>query len=437
MLGNTWTYVSRLKYRNRRVYVLDDSKEGCEENKRLAARFGFVHIERPNKGEMKKAGNMKYAYERTSGEIIFILDGDFAPHSDFLLETVPYMVSDPQVGIVQTPQYFETTDQVNLRSPIAYGSARAQEIFYRIIQVARDRLNAAHCCGTCAIYRRSALEDIGGFVQMGHSEDAHTGYTLTSKGWIVRYLPVILSIGLCPDDPYAFFHQQHRWCLGNVVMILDGKFWKAPISWKIKFSYLTGFFYNIHFPLIILLSAQLFWCLFLYNDYIDFAGFAFYTPYLLFSLFCLLYLPTSRFKWGCLYADFLKMYSNTHAIASILMSKTVDWIPTNAKHVSISSAFKEAAIGIALYVFVCLMLVALALRWDLLHLFNYHYLPVQFWIFYNLAFCVVVLWQMYRTMEKKLAAVHGTSSTLLRWQLSTAGMFSAGTLALFWTILAA
>ena len=236
ILTNTWKHVSRMRYRNVRVYVLDDSTEHCEKHKMLARFYGFTYLERPNKGEMKKAGNMKYAFERTHGDYIVILDGDFAPHSDFLYELIPYM-DDQNVGIVQTPQYFETSGDADKSrySALSYGSARAQEIFYRVVQVARDRLGSAHCCGTSAIYRRAALNSIGGFAQMGHSEDAHTGFQLTSKGWIVRYVPIILSIGLCPDNIYTFFHQQHRWCLGNIVMILNKQFWLARLPRRIKF----------------------------------------------------------------------------------------------------------------------------------------------------------------------------------------------------------
>jgi cellulose synthase (UDP-forming) len=141
ILLNTWKYVSKLKYGNKRVYVLDDSKEDQDIHKHWAEHYGFDYIARPNRGEMKKAGNLKYAFERTHGEFIAIFDADFAPKSDYLEELLPYM-SNRRVGIVQSPQYFSEEDNVHKESPLAYGGTRAQELFYRVIQVARDRLGA-------------------------------------------------------------------------------------------------------------------------------------------------------------------------------------------------------------------------------------------------------------------------------------------------------
>ena len=207
ILIHTWENVSRLNYKNFKVYVLDDSKEGQEEHRLMAEKYGFNYFERPNKGEVKKAGNLKYGYERTNGDVIAIFDADFAPHPDFLHDLLPYM-SNPKIGIVQSPQYFETSEEANKHSRLAYGSSYVQECFYRFIEVVRDRFNATVCCGTCAVYRRAALKDIGGYVQVGHSEDQRTGFALQSKGYIVKYIPIILTVGLCPDDIYTYFHQQ-------------------------------------------------------------------------------------------------------------------------------------------------------------------------------------------------------------------------------------
>jgi cellulose synthase/poly-beta-1,6-N-acetylglucosamine synthase-like glycosyltransferase len=423
VLDNTWKYVSQLRYSNFQVYVLDDSKEEQDAHRTLAESYGFSYIERPNKGEMKKAGNLKYGFKHTKGDFIAILDADFAPHPDFLVETLPY-AEDPVVGIVQTPQYFESSGRIHEDAPIAYGAARAQEPFYRITQVARDRLGAAHCCGTCAIYRREALVSIGGFVQMSHSEDAHTGFALTANHWVVRYIPVILSIGICPDNAYAFFHQQHRWCLGNVVMVLDRNFWSAKIPWRIKFCYITGFLYNLHYPLLLLFSFQLFWVLIIYNPYISFAGTLLFLPSLMFTIFCVFWLPLSQVRWGCFYADFMKAYSNTHAFLSILTNKSVGWIATNAKHAGISSAFLETVGLVALYVFASFMLLAFALRGGDIHLLVFRYYAVQFWIFYNLMFSVLLLWHMYKAIEspRRYLVTSGAATTaeLTAWQLKTA-----------------
>ncbi len=79
VLDNTWKNVSQLRYKNIQVYVLDDSVSNCRQHRQIAQRYGFSYFERPNKGAKKKAGNLKYAYERTHGDFITIFDADFAP----------------------------------------------------------------------------------------------------------------------------------------------------------------------------------------------------------------------------------------------------------------------------------------------------------------------------------------------------------------------
>lgn len=80
---------------------------------------------------MKKAGNLRYAFARTSAEAIVILDADFCPRADFIRETVPYFL-DPSIGILQTPQFFRHREE---QTWIEQGAGTSQEFFYRLVQV--------------------------------------------------------------------------------------------------------------------------------------------------------------------------------------------------------------------------------------------------------------------------------------------------------------
>ncbi|RDJ92935.1 glycosyltransferase, partial [Lacticaseibacillus rhamnosus] len=51
----------------------------------LAQKHRVGYLTRPG-SEYKKAGNLRYAAERTDGEVIVIFDADFVPRSDFLVE---------------------------------------------------------------------------------------------------------------------------------------------------------------------------------------------------------------------------------------------------------------------------------------------------------------------------------------------------------------
>ncbi len=431
VLAHTWKYVSRMNYEKYTVYVLDDSKELGDAHRQLAESYGFTYFERPHKGQMKKAGNLKYAFERTRGDFIAIFDADFAPHPEYLRELLPSMENE-RVGIVQSPQYFPVSYGRGTMGALEYGAARTQEVFYRIIQVARDRLDGAHCCGTCAIYRRSALVSIGGFVQIGHSEDAHTGFALTARGWVIRYVPLVVSVGMCPDDPHAFFHQQHRWCLGNILMMLDPKFWRAPVAWRIKFSYATGFLFYIHQPFLLLYSLQLLVVLSITNtDFSFFDGIAYY-PHMVWAIAYMFFFYISPFSWGYVYALLLRMYAYCHAIFSVLLGTTVGWIPTNSKQAGLSRAFRQMTGAVAVYVFVYCALLALALRNDF-RWYDYNYVVIDFWILYNLITAIALLYLLYRTIEQaRLRHVSPEGARpLWLWRTRTFGTYGvllAGTL---------
>ncbi len=398
LIKNTWEYVSKINYKNIKVYVLDDSKVDCDVHKNLAQEYGFTYLERPNKGVMKKAGNLKYGYEHSSGDFIIIFDADFAPRSDFVHELLPYM-ENPKVAIVQSPQYFETTKDVHKRSSLEYGASQVQEPFYRYIQVARNKFGGTICCGSNAIYRRSALEEIGGPVQVEHSEDARTGFELRAHGYDVLYVPIILATGTCPDDFHSYFHQQHRWGSGTVTLCSHKYFWTANVPWITKFCYLVGFLFYLSQPLSILFSFQLFYGLFAYNNYITLAGGLLFYPSTIIGFFVLFFFSIARFRFGSFMALLFQTYSYTHAVFTSLLKSTVGWIPTNMKHKNVSSAFKQTTFIVYTYTSIYLLMVAVGIHMNKIHLLNYNYFVIQFWIFYNVFFSFVLLWNLFTTMR--------------------------------------
>lgn len=241
VLHNTYAYVARLAWPGElRVYVLDDS--GRDEVAALAESFGFLYSTRPDRGRMKKAGNLLHGFESSGGDLILVLDADFVPRSDMLHELAPYF-DDADVGIVQSPQFFDTRRDMPWLQRCA---GVTQELFYRFIQPSRDAVGAAICVGTSAIYRREALLRSGGFAQISHSEDVHTGVGMLKAGFVVRYVPVPVSKGLCPDDPAAFLNQQYRWCTGSMSLLADGSFHESRmLSTRQRLCFWAGFLYYI------------------------------------------------------------------------------------------------------------------------------------------------------------------------------------------------
>ena len=240
MLRNTWLAVAALidGYPGpAQAYVLDDGP--CDEARSVAESLGFSYVRRPDLRAYKKSGNLRYAFARTSAEYLVIFDADFAPRPDFLAETLPYM-DDPAIAIVQTPQFFRASAG---QTWIENAAGSIQEVFYRAVQVARDRFDAATCVGTSAVYRRAALEPQGGPTLIPYAEDVHTGLDVCRAGWSVVYLPIVLSTGICPNNLDAFVRQQYRWCTGNAGIVFSRRLWGIRMTIPARLTYISGFFY--------------------------------------------------------------------------------------------------------------------------------------------------------------------------------------------------
>ncbi len=241
LIRNTWEHVARIQYAGDvTMYALDDAADPAVEA--LADEFQFRYLVRPNRGYMKKAGNIKYGCENSSGALVVIFDADFCPRSDMLVEIAPYF-DDPTIGIVQTPQHFRV-----LRSQgwLERGAGAVQEFFYRAVQVTRNSWGGSICCGTNALYRRASLLWNDGPTQIEHSEDVHTGFDIQGGGWRVHYVPVIYAVGACPSLKAAFVAQQYRWCFGSMSLLTSRKFWRATMPLRTRLCYISGFLHYVH-----------------------------------------------------------------------------------------------------------------------------------------------------------------------------------------------
>jgi cellulose synthase (UDP-forming) len=242
VLRNTWTAVAEMvrTYPGRAMaFVLDDgADQECEFE---AMSLGLTYVVRPDRGLDKKSGNLRYAFAHTRAEFFVVLDADFAPRPDFLAETLPYF-DDAAIAIVQTPQYFRTDKR---QTWVESAAGAIQELFYRAIQVGRDRLGASICVGTCAVYRRYSLLPQGGTTLIAYAEDVHTGLDVRRAGWKLVYVPVILATGMCPTGLNAFIRQQYRWCTGSTSTVLTSRLWTVPMNIPARLTYISGFCYYV------------------------------------------------------------------------------------------------------------------------------------------------------------------------------------------------
>lgn len=384
ILENTFIHVAELNWETKKVYVLDD--KGSGEVEYLSRRYGFNYISRPNKGELKKAGNIRHAFAKTAGDFILILDADFAPRRDMLEEMIPYFFFE-DVAIVQSPQYFTIEKE---HSWVQKGAAYIQELFYRLIQVNRNTWGASICVGTNALYRRKALEPFGGTAPIAYSEDLHTGFMLLRAGWKVVYLPINLAKGICPSDKYSFFVQQYRWCLGSFSLFLNPEFWQTKLPVMVRLCYLSGMGFYIAAALgIFLTPLPGIFMVWFASDKVFWYNLIFSVPSFVYGTFGLAI--WGRAPWGlhALTVKHLSHWAYFFAILDKIRAKTLPWVPTGASGSQVAR-YKTFKILFSLWSF---GVYAAVMSGTLVHMngwTDYNFYPIIFFSTFHTFICFLV-----------------------------------------------
>ena len=382
MLERTWHHVSKLDYPNFKVYILDD--KGDQKAEELARHYGFNYLSRPNKGEMKKAGNLKFGFQNSHNKYIVIFDADFAPIPEFLNETAPYLEMDEKIGILQTPQYFEIHKSTHDRSWLEYGASANQEDFYNIIQPSRNEVGGAVCVGTNAIYRRSALEEIGGTALIDHSEDIWTGVLLLNKGYKVIYKAIILADGFCPEYHTSFFAQQYRWCKGSISLMRSKLFWSSSIPVKTKMTYRSGFLYYITSLFTYYMPFLIFVVLWNHFDQVNLNNSLPFLPYIFFS-FAILPLTRSHYpRLGVVISRFAASASFSLALAHTIFGKDIAWVPTGSSVKGKNFWFNVTLLLNLFFYIAYISITIIFYMFGKLPLNNYDYWILEFWIVLNI-----------------------------------------------------
>jgi cellulose synthase/poly-beta-1,6-N-acetylglucosamine synthase-like glycosyltransferase len=159
-----------------------------------------------------KAGALADAMPAAHGEFIAIFDADFVPGPDFLRKLLPHFTTE-KTGLVQA-----RWDHLNREASLL---TRAQCVgidgHFGIEQGARcaNRL-FLNFNGTAGIWRRSAIQDAGGWTADTLTEDLDLSYRAQLRGWHLEYVPGVTVPAEIPETYSAFKGQQFRWAKGSI-----------------------------------------------------------------------------------------------------------------------------------------------------------------------------------------------------------------------------
>ncbi|OYW85432.1 MAG: hypothetical protein B7Z20_09130, partial [Sphingobium sp. 32-64-5] len=124
------------------------------------------------------------------------------------------------IGIVQIPHAFYNHNPLQSNLALRDALPDDQRFFFEAIMPGRDGWDAAFCCGSNSITRRTAFEAAGGGLPTGSiTEDMLLTLALLRQGFITRYLNEPLAFGLAPESLAAFFVQRARWAQGAMQIL--------------------------------------------------------------------------------------------------------------------------------------------------------------------------------------------------------------------------
>jgi cellulose synthase/poly-beta-1,6-N-acetylglucosamine synthase-like glycosyltransferase len=203
------------------IQVLDDSDDDTVDLIRSIVDeyrfkgFDMVHLHRVDRSGYK-AGALKAGLKTCKGEFIAIFDADFTPPSHFLKHLIKYF-NDPKMGFVQCKWGHLNEDFSTLTS----AQAVSLDLHFLVEQKAKSYTHFfMNFNGTAGVWRKSCIDDAGGWHTTTLVEDMDLSYRAHMKGWKSLFLDDIVVDAELPVQMNATKRQQFRWAKGAMQVAL-------------------------------------------------------------------------------------------------------------------------------------------------------------------------------------------------------------------------
>ena len=239
------------------IQVLDDSTDettalaAAEVERQRGLGVEIQHVRRTSRAGYK-AGALAAGLERSRGELVAVFDADFVPPPDFLRRLVPRL-DDPAVGAVQA----RWTHLNRRESLLTAAQAVMLDAHFLLEHATRARHGLFfNFNGTAGLWRRSCIEDAGGWRNDTLTEDLDLSYRAQLRGWRLAYAREVEVPGELPGDMEALKTQQRRWARGSIqtARLLLPELLRRPLPLRVKLEamiHLTGY---ASYPLLLLLG---------------------------------------------------------------------------------------------------------------------------------------------------------------------------------------
>jgi cellulose synthase/poly-beta-1,6-N-acetylglucosamine synthase-like glycosyltransferase len=244
--------LAQLDWPNLTIQILDDSTDHTSDIVReVIAEYAdrpirFQHIRRGTR-EGFKAGALAYGMTQTDDDYFAIFDADFLPNPHFLKRMMPYIVAEPSYAFVQARWGHLNPDDSIL--------TRIQSVsidgHFMVEQFARSRgKHFFNFNGTAGIWRRTAIEDGGGWHAKTLTEDLELSYRCLMRGWDALLIRDVVVRAELPNDVMAYRRQQSRWAQGSIkcLELMIPQVMKSSANWLTRWQgimHLSGYGFHL------------------------------------------------------------------------------------------------------------------------------------------------------------------------------------------------
>jgi cellulose synthase/poly-beta-1,6-N-acetylglucosamine synthase-like glycosyltransferase len=242
------------------IQVLDDSTDETQEVARAcverhrALGLPIYYLHRTNRIGFK-AGALAAGLESAKGEFVALFDADFLPEPDFLRRTVPYF-ADRQVAMVQARWSYLNPDY----SLLTKVESMMIDGYFGMDHLSRSRSGIFfHFTGTAGVWRRTAIDDAGGWEHDTLTEDIDLSYRAQLRGWRLLYLLDVICPSEVPVEMNAFKEQQARWAKGStqVAKKILPKLFRSEVSARIKVEAFLNLTASVACPMMVVFAVLL------------------------------------------------------------------------------------------------------------------------------------------------------------------------------------
>ena len=240
------------------IQVLDDSTDDTvalsrkvvEQKRKEGFNINVLHrIDRTG----FKAGALKEGLAVAKGEYVAIFDADFIPSTNFLYDTVPHLVADANIGMVQARWEHINSDY----SLLTRVQAMALDTHFAMEQQVRNRARVfINFNGTAGVWRKACILDAGDWHSDTLTEDLDLSYRAQLRGWRFLYLNDVTVPAELPAEVNGLKLQQFRWTKGAIETAKKHlwRVWRSDQPLTVKLHATIHLTSNVVFPFILFIA---------------------------------------------------------------------------------------------------------------------------------------------------------------------------------------